>query len=99
MTVEECGRVKDPAGRRRALGERAGQWGAGLQPRRCWLRHGVVQLVLRAAGVLLRECQAVALPPGDVEGGRLLVAGKFIAGETPVRLLDNLSLTAEDEIS
>jgi pantoate--beta-alanine ligase len=46
---------------------------------------------------LRREGDLRALPPGDVSAGRLLVAGMFVAGKTPVRLLDNLSLTSEDE--
>tara|TARA_R110002096_G_scaffold23842_3_gene75609 strand:+ start:1903 stop:3213 length:1311 start_codon:yes stop_codon:yes gene_type:complete len=45
---------------------------------------------------LRREGDLQPLPPGEVRGGRLLVAGKFVAGKTPVRLLDNLSLTLED---
>lgn len=47
---------------------------------------------------LRREGDLAELPPGDVVGGRLLVAAKFVDGERPVRLLDNLSLTAEDEL-
>ena len=45
---------------------------------------------------LRREGDLRTLPPGDVSSGRLLVAGKFVAGARPVRLLDNLSLTSED---
>jgi pantoate--beta-alanine ligase len=45
---------------------------------------------------LRREGDLSALPPGDVSGGRLLVAGKFVEGSQPVRLLDNLSLVSED---
>jgi pantoate--beta-alanine ligase len=45
---------------------------------------------------LRREGDLLALPPGDVNGGRLLVAGMFVDGVTPVRLLDNLSLNSED---
>ena len=36
------------------------------------------------------------LPPGEIAGGRLLIAAKFVDGARPVRLLDNLSLAAED---
>ena len=46
---------------------------------------------------LRREGDLRELPAGDVDGGRLLVAGRFVEGEVPVRLLDNLSLAAEDE--
>lgn len=46
---------------------------------------------------LRREDDLRELAPGDVDGGRLLVAGRFVDGERPVRLLDNLSLTAEDD--
>jgi pantoate--beta-alanine ligase len=48
---------------------------------------------------LRREGDLRALPPGDVTGGRMLVAGMFVDGETPVRLLDNLSLDAGDGLS
>lgn len=44
---------------------------------------------------LRREGDLQPLPPGDVVSGRMLVAGKFVAGERPVRLLDNMSLTSE----
>jgi len=47
---------------------------------------------------LRREGDLAELPPGDVVGGRLLVAAKFVDGERLVRLLDNLSLTGEDEL-
>lgn len=46
---------------------------------------------------LRRERDLQELPAGDVLGGRLLVAGRFTDGRVPVRLLDNLSLTAGDE--
>lgn len=46
---------------------------------------------------LRREHDLRELPPGPVDGGRLLVAGRFVDGERPVRLLDNLSLTSEDD--
>jgi pantoate--beta-alanine ligase len=46
---------------------------------------------------LRQEGDLLPLPPGDVSGGRLLVAAKFVDGQRPVRLLDNLSLTAADE--
>ncbi|HEB51624.1 MAG TPA: pantoate--beta-alanine ligase, partial [bacterium] len=36
---------------------------------------------------LRREGDLAELPPGDVAGGRVLVAGRFTAGERPVRLL------------
>lgn len=41
---------------------------------------------------LRREADLQPLPPGPVNGGRLLVAAKFAGGVRPVRLLDNLSL-------
>ncbi|MCB9878412.1 MAG: pantoate--beta-alanine ligase [Planctomycetes bacterium] len=41
---------------------------------------------------LRREGDLAELPPGDVDGGRLLVAARFSDGARPVRLLDNLSL-------
>ena len=77
---------------------------SGLRDRDQLLEHVASVLVTEPGCAvdyieLRREGDLLELPPGDVEGGRLLVAGKFIAGETPVRLLDNLSLTAEDEIS
>ena len=46
---------------------------------------------------LRREGDLAELPPGDVMAGRLLVAARFVDGVRPVRLLDNLSLTASDE--
>lgn len=45
---------------------------------------------------LRREGDLQPLPPGDVDGGRVLVAARFVDGARPVRLLDNLSLTDED---
>jgi pantoate--beta-alanine ligase len=42
---------------------------------------------------LRRELDLAELPPGPVEGGRLLVAARFVDGPRPVRLLDNLSLS------
>lgn len=47
---------------------------------------------------LRREGDLGELPPGDVVAGRLLVAAKFVAGDRPVRLLDNLSLAAEQDV-
>jgi pantoate--beta-alanine ligase len=44
---------------------------------------------------LRREGDLAPLPPGPVEGGRLLVAARFSGGARPVRLLDNLSLADE----
>jgi pantoate--beta-alanine ligase len=41
---------------------------------------------------LRREGDLSELPPGNVVGGRLLVAAKFVDGDRPVRLLDNVSL-------
>lgn len=41
---------------------------------------------------LRREGDLAVLPPGPVDGGRLLVAARFVDGARPVRLLDNLSL-------
>ena len=41
---------------------------------------------------LRREGDLRELPPGPVDGGRLLVAARFDGGARPVRLLDNLSL-------
>jgi pantoate--beta-alanine ligase len=41
---------------------------------------------------LRREGDLAELPPGPVDGGRLLIAAKFLGGARPVRLLDNLSL-------
>ncbi len=41
---------------------------------------------------LRREGDFSELPPGNVVGGRLLVAAKFVDGDRPVRLLDNVSL-------
>ena len=46
---------------------------------------------------LRREGDLQPWPAGDVDGGRLLVAGRFVDGARPVRLLDNLSLVDEDE--
>lgn len=46
---------------------------------------------------LRREGDLSPTAPGEVDGGRLLVAGRFFDGAVPVRLLDNLSLTSEDE--
>lgn len=43
---------------------------------------------------LRRDEDLAPLPPGPVDGGRLLVAARFTGGVRPVRLLDNLSLTA-----
>jgi pantoate--beta-alanine ligase len=43
-------------------------------------------LELRADGDLQ------ALPPGPVGGGRLLVAARFLGGQRPVRLIDNIAL-------
>ncbi|MBL8754592.1 MAG: pantoate--beta-alanine ligase [Planctomycetes bacterium] len=43
--------------------------------------------------VMLRSADDLAeLPPGPVDGGRLLVAAKFVDGKRPVRLLDNMVL-------
>ncbi|MCC7396185.1 MAG: pantoate--beta-alanine ligase [Planctomycetes bacterium] len=53
-------------------------------------RAALDYLELRAEGDL------EPLPPGPVVGGRLLVAARFRDGARPVRLLDNLSLTADD---
>jgi pantoate--beta-alanine ligase len=41
---------------------------------------------------LRREIDLQPLPPGPLDGGRLLVAARFRGGQRPVRLLDNLSL-------
>ncbi|MBM4062705.1 MAG: pantoate--beta-alanine ligase [Planctomycetes bacterium] len=49
-------------------------------------RAAVDYVELRAEGDL------APLPPGPVDGGRLLVAARFTDGARPVRLLDNLSL-------
>jgi pantoate--beta-alanine ligase len=46
---------------------------------------------------LRREGDLAVLPPGPVDGGRLLVAARFVDGPRPVRLLDNLSLRGEPE--
>jgi len=46
---------------------------------------------------LRREGDLQPLPAGDVDGGRLLVAARFVDGARPVRLLDNLSLAGEGE--
>jgi pantoate--beta-alanine ligase len=46
---------------------------------------------------LRAEPDLAPLPPGPVAGGRLLVAARFAGGRRPVRLLDNLSLTASRE--
>ncbi|MCK5943104.1 MAG: pantoate--beta-alanine ligase [Planctomycetes bacterium] len=46
---------------------------------------------------LRREGDLVELPAGPVDGGRLLVAARFVDGARPVRLLDNLSLDGEDD--
>jgi len=46
---------------------------------------------------LRREGDLAEMPPGDVVAGRVLVAAKFVDGERPVRLLDNLSLAAEGD--
>ena len=37
-----------------------------------------------------------ALPPGPIDGGRMLVAARFEDGVRPVRLLDNLSLGGDE---
>lgn len=65
------------------------------------------RLVARVRAVLATEPRAVvdyvelrrdgdlaALPPGPVDGGRLLVAARFAGGARPVRLLDNMVLPA-----
>ncbi len=39
------------------------------------------------------------LPPGPIDGGRLLVAGRFVDGPRPVRLLDNLRLVADGSVA
>ncbi|MEO6593499.1 MAG: pantoate--beta-alanine ligase [Planctomycetota bacterium] len=49
-------------------------------------RARVDYVELRAEGDL------AVLPPGPVDGGRLLVAASFVGGARPVRLLDNMSL-------
>ncbi len=41
---------------------------------------------------LRREGDLTPLGPGPIEGGRMLVAARFVGGARPVRLLDNLSL-------
>lgn len=41
---------------------------------------------------LRRDGDLAELPPGPVDGGRLLIAAKFLGGVRPVRLLDNLPL-------
>lgn len=46
---------------------------------------------------LRREGDLAEMPPGEVVAGRVLVAAKFVDGERPVRLLDNLSLAAEGD--
>jgi len=43
---------------------------------------------------LRSDPELLPLPAGPVTGGRLLVAARFAGGARPVRLLDNLSLTA-----
>ncbi|MFK7742373.1 MAG: pantoate--beta-alanine ligase [Planctomycetota bacterium] len=48
---------------------------------------------------LRREGDLAELPPGDVDGGRLIVAGLFAGSEPSVRLLDNLSLSAGDAVA
>jgi pantoate--beta-alanine ligase len=48
---------------------------------------------------LRREGDLAEVAPGEVVGGRLLVAAKFSGGDRVVRLLDNLSLASEDEHS
>ncbi|MBL9079019.1 MAG: pantoate--beta-alanine ligase [Planctomycetes bacterium] len=47
---------------------------------------------------LRRDGDLAALPPGPVDGGRLLVAARFAGGVRPVRLLDNLSLDAPPDL-
>lgn len=42
---------------------------------------------------LRRDGDLGELPAGNVAGGRLLIAARFVEGERPVRLLDNVSLT------
>ncbi|MEZ6037767.1 MAG: pantoate--beta-alanine ligase [Planctomycetota bacterium] len=42
---------------------------------------------------LRREGDLAPLPSGHVDGGRLLLAARFVDGVRPVRLLDNLPLT------
>ena len=39
------------------------------------------------------------LAPGPIDGGRLLVAGRFVDGPRPVRLLDNLRLAADGTVA
>ena len=41
---------------------------------------------------LRREGDLAELPAGPISSGRMLVAAKFVGGQQPVRLLDNLSL-------
>ncbi|MCA8952832.1 MAG: pantoate--beta-alanine ligase [Planctomycetes bacterium] len=43
---------------------------------------------------LRRENDLAALPPGPIAGGRMLLAVRFVAGERPVRLIDNLALAS-----
>lgn len=85
----------------RALREARAQFRGGLRDRDA--------LVARARAVLdseprcevdyvelRREPDLLPLPAGPVDGGRILAAARFVGGERPVRLLDNLSLTVED---
>ena len=50
--------------------------------------------VVRAHGTVVprREGDLAELPAGPISSGRMLVAAKFVGGQQPVRLLDNLSL-------
>lgn len=41
---------------------------------------------------LRRDGDLLPLPPGRVDGGRMLVAARFAGGARPVRLIDNLAL-------
>ena len=47
---------------------------------------------------LRREGGLGEMPPGDVDGGRMLVAARFDGGDRPVRLLDNLGLSGGGDL-
>lgn len=85
----------------RALRSAREQFGRGLRDRDQLIAHARAVLASEPRChvdyvELRREGDLSPTAPGDVDGGRLLVAGRFFDGAVPVRLLDNLTLTGED---
>jgi pantoate--beta-alanine ligase len=85
----------------RALRSAREQFGRGLRDRDQLIAHARAVLASEPRChvdyvELRREGDLFPTAPGDVDGGRLLVAGRFFDGAVPVRLLDNLTLTGED---